>query len=75
MSTKSIAVSSYEDARSRDWLVGGGEMGELIRSMDWADTALGPIEFWPHSLRTTVNLCLASNFPINIVWGAIASQL
>ena len=69
MSTKPIAVSSYEDARSRDWLVGGGEMGELIRSMDWADTALGPIEFWPHSLRTTVNLCLASNFPINIVWG------
>ncbi len=46
-----------------DWLVGGGEMGELIRSMHWAETPLGPIKNWPHSLRTTVNLCLSSNFP------------
>jgi len=24
------------------WLSGGGEMGELIRSMDWSKTLLGP---------------------------------
>src|SRR5258708_7102837 len=57
------------NASPQDWLVGGGEMGELIRSMDWTNTPLGPLGSWPHSLRTTVNLCLASNFPINIVWG------
>ena len=56
-------------ARPEDWLVGGGEMGKLIRSMDWTKTPLGPIEFWPQSLRTTVSLCLASNFPISLVWG------
>jgi signal transduction histidine kinase len=52
-----------------DWLVGGGEMGKLIRSMDWSKSPLGPIESWPQSLRTTVGLCLASNFPIALIWG------
>jgi signal transduction histidine kinase len=53
----------------QDWLVGGGKMGELIRSMDWSKTPLGPIESWPQSLRTTVSLCLASKFPISLAWG------
>ena len=44
-------------------------MGELIRSKDWAATSLGPIDTWPQSLRTTVSFCLASNFPINLIWG------
>ncbi|MDQ7970688.1 MAG: HAMP domain-containing sensor histidine kinase, partial [Oxalicibacterium faecigallinarum] len=51
------------------WLSGGGEMGELIRSMDWSKTALGPLETWPQSLRTSVSLCLSSTFPILIAWG------
>ena len=52
-----------------DWIVGGGEMGELIRSMDWSSNPLGPIQNWPQSLKTAVSLCLSSTFPINIVWG------
>jgi len=44
-------------------------MGKLIRSMDWSGTPLGPIDSWPQSLRTTVSLCLASNFPIALAWG------
>jgi signal transduction histidine kinase len=52
-----------------EWLSGGGRMGQLVRSMDWTKTPLGPIESWPESLRTTVCLCLASNFPISLVWG------
>ena len=43
------------------------EMARLIRSIDWSQSPLGPIADWPHSLRTTVSLCLASNFPINII--------
>jgi signal transduction histidine kinase len=58
-----------EKSDARDWLVGGGEMGKLIRSMDWSKTPLGPIESWPQSLRTTVSLCLSSNFPIALAWG------
>lgn len=33
------------------WLTGGGEMGKLIREMNWSKTPLGPIESWPQSLR------------------------
>lgn len=58
-----------------DWIVGGGNMGGLIRSMDWSRTALGPIASWPQSLRTTVNLCLASDLPICIIWGPDLVQL
>ena len=51
------------------WLVGGGEMGERMRSLDWSQTHLGPIEQWPQSLRTSVSICLASSFPIVMYWG------
>ena len=52
-----------------DFLDGGGEMGKLIAAMDWSKTPLGPFDAWPQSLRTTVSLCLASNFPISLAWG------
>src|SRR6195256_1943694 len=58
-----------QESRRHGWLAGGGEMGKLIASMDWSKTPLGPIESWPQSLRTTVSLCLASNFPIALAWG------
>ncbi len=48
-----------------------GKMAELVYSMRLVPTPLGPIEKWPQSLRTTVSLCLASNFPISIAWGRI----
>jgi hypothetical protein len=51
-------------------LAGGGEMGALMRSIDWTRTALGPVEGWPQSLRTTVSTCLNSRFPIVVWWGA-----
>ena len=38
-----------------EWIVGGGEMGRLIRAMNWSHTPLGPIASWPQSRRTTVN--------------------
>lgn len=57
------------------FLAGGGAMGGLIRSMEWANTPLGPIESWPQSLRTTVNICLASDLPICIIWGPGLVQL
>ncbi|WP_211486470.1 ATP-binding protein, partial [Corallococcus exiguus] len=69
----STAVSST--GRGMDWLSGGGEMGRLIRSMDWSKTPLGPVETWPQSLRTTVSLCLSSTFPILIAWGPERVQL
>ena len=61
-----IALSTSDDL---NWLAGGGEMGELIRHMDWAATPLGPLSGWPQSLRTSVSLCLSSTFPILVCWG------
>ncbi|NHC33776.1 hybrid sensor histidine kinase/response regulator [Scytonema millei] len=62
-------MNGNEKSQATDWLNSSGEMGKLIRSKDWSKTPLGPIASWSQSLRTTVSLCLASNFPINIIWG------
>ena len=50
-------------------------MGRFIATKDWSLTPLGPLEDWPQSLRTTVSLCLASNFPISIAWGKEFTQI
>ena len=57
------------EVASDDFLTGGGAMGALIRTHDWAVTPLGPIEGWPQSLRSAVGTVLASHFPGCIVWG------
>lgn len=59
-----VAISAGSDIFS-----GGGEMGQLMRSLDWSKTPLGPSESWPQSLRTTISICLASRFPLLIWWG------
>ena len=58
-----------------EWLVDGGEMGTLIHSMGWTETALGPIELWLQSFRTTVSLCLTLTFPDSLGWGAKHVQI
>src|SRR3954467_15155316 len=76
MATGSNRDADARDGASRmDWLAGGGEMGALIRSMDWSQTPLGPVASWPQSLRTTVSLCLSSTFPILIAWGPERVQI
>jgi GAF domain-containing protein len=47
----------------------GGEVGALMRSVDWSRTAVGPVAEWPQSLRTSLSICLASRFPTVIYWG------
>ncbi len=50
-------------------LAGGGEMGALMRSIDWATTPLGLVAKWPASLRTMVTVVLGNRFPMCIWWG------
>ncbi len=58
------------DTKARpEFLLGGGEMGARIRAFDWAGTPLGPIEFWPQSLKTSISLILTSRHPMWIGWG------
>jgi PAS domain S-box-containing protein len=51
------------------FLAGGGEMGALMRSLDWSATPLGPPERWPQSLKTAIRIMLTSRQPIWIGWG------
>ena len=48
---------------------GPGEMRRLCRGLDWGRTSLGPVRSWSPVLRSTVQLCLDSGFPILINWG------
>ena len=52
-----------------DCLRGGGEMGALMRAIDWRHTALGPVEGWPEAVRQAVSLCLGSRFPMIVFAG------
>jgi PAS domain S-box-containing protein len=45
------------------------EVGRDLAVVDWASTALGPPDQWPQSLRTAVNILLASRFPMWMAWG------
>ena len=48
---------------------GDTEMARLMRSHDWAATAVGKPERWPHSLRTIVRTMLTSRFAMWMGWG------
>ena len=50
-------------------------MGNRIRTFDWPKSALGPIEAWPQSLKTSISLMLTSQHPIWIGWGPEAAFL
>jgi PAS domain S-box-containing protein len=50
-------------------IIGEGEMADLIRAFDWGRTRLGPVDTWPDTLITTVNLLLASRHPMFLWWG------
>lgn len=62
-------MKEKEQVQPEDCLAGGGEMGRLMRSLDWSKTPLGPVGTWPQSLRTAVSILLASRFPMLIHWG------
>ena len=51
------------------FIIGGGECGALVRSIDWDRSALGSPASWPQSLRTILNICVSSRFPIAVYWG------
>jgi PAS domain S-box-containing protein len=48
---------------------GGGEMGALMRSLDWSQTALGAAENWSQSLKTAVRIVLTCRQPMFVWWG------
>ncbi len=62
-------IKNIPSANHHDFLSGGGEMGELMRSKNWAETGIGAISEWPQSLKTTISIVLNSKFPMFLFWG------
>ena len=58
-----------------EFLTGGGQMGELIRSFDWSKTPVGSPDTWPQSLRIAVRIMLDCPFGMYIAWGKEYIQL
>ena len=59
-----------EKGRAADTIfVAGGEMGNLMRSLDWSQTPLGDVTHWPQSLRSAVSILLPSKAQICLFWG------
>ncbi|WP_174362877.1 PAS domain-containing protein [uncultured Caballeronia sp.] len=54
---------------SPDFLQGGGEVGELMRSYRWEDTPHGTPQTWPQALRLTVGMCINSPLLSTVLWG------
>ncbi len=46
-----------------------GKMAHLVRNKDWTAASLGSPETWSPTLRTCVELIMASAFPMAIRWG------
>jgi PAS domain S-box-containing protein len=56
-------------ARVNHLITGQSEMAARIRSFNWSQTPLGPIEDWSQTLLATTNLMLHSPFPTILSWG------
>lgn len=55
-------------ADSHAWL-GESPVAALVREIDWSRTPLGPIESWPASMRSALDICLHSSSPMAVYWG------
>jgi hypothetical protein len=69
-----VSVPEIKRTGASDILRGGGEMGALMRAIDWSQTAVGPAERWPQSLRTALSILLETGFPMYIAWGPAFTQ-
>jgi PAS domain S-box-containing protein len=67
---RGLPLNSQGTAGPLGFINGGGDMGRSIRDYDWTRTPLGAPAFWSQSLKTLVELMLASTQPMFMGWGA-----
>src|ERR1700761_5128111 len=48
---------------------------EFIATFDWSNTAVGPIETWPTSLKSMVSMIVELPTPAIIFWGPTHTQI
>jgi PAS domain S-box-containing protein len=64
-----ISPGTSRNGRADEFPLGGGEMGALVRALDWSKTSLGPISAWPSHLKATISLMLPAQAQIVLFWG------
>jgi hypothetical protein len=52
-----------------------GEVGALLRSVNWADTSLGPVARWPSALQHAVTAIMESPWPTTLMCGPDLLQI
>ena len=48
---------------------GGGAMGAMLRTHDWAASPFGPPQDWPQALKALVGVMLGAPQAMFVVWG------
>ncbi|MFT4117945.1 PAS domain-containing protein [Bradyrhizobium sp.] len=51
------------------FLAGGGDVGAMMRTLDWSGSPLGHPRTWSRALQTTVGMLLAVEAQIVLFWG------
>lgn len=59
----------FAKVQSKRHFLGSSEMATRIFEFDWSQTPVGPIDFWPPSLKTATTLMVNSRHPIVLWWG------
>ena len=65
----SISPDDSRKSCEAEFPLGGGEMGALVRALDWSKTGLGPISAWPAHLKAAISLMLPAQAQIVLFWG------
>lgn len=64
-----VHMRAEEREETAAFLVGGGEVGALMRAHDWSASPLGPPDAWPQPLKTLVGVMLGASQPMFVAWG------
>src|SRR3954447_13261669 len=65
----SACVGGGYGARMRSFPTVPAALAAAYAGTDWAASPLGPMERWSATLRGTVDLMLATGFPVTLFWG------
>jgi signal transduction histidine kinase/DNA-binding response OmpR family regulator len=69
MTESSFAQQQSQTDPSVDGAATLSFMRAVYDQVDWSATPVGPRDAWPALLRLVVDLCLDSDFPVQISWG------
>jgi PAS domain S-box-containing protein len=69
-----LSANQQASYNNLPFLTGGGEMGALLRGINWHATTIGQPKNWPAALKQTISMMLGTNFPVLICWGSDYTQ-